>query len=266
MSLIQLQYVLDDTEERVQRVKGVLSEVSVQSGQTEEDSKKVIGACQDVIDKGKELSNELKKRNLEIDKAAEKIKALPKLLADGAQELGTAVGEFVKLTGDGSPMMTAVNWSVYHVQKQMADTKTVAKETLDFLADMVDKKLPGFSFYLNHFVAEAAEGKLTLDQLLAKMLEFSTSAGATMLNVSGWAGNLEDFNRKLKKAAADLKEAEKEATAAGEKVKKAAEEVQNVLAGISATGASGDLGSGGGAGTGHGIVSGLTNALKAARR
>lgn len=83
--------------------------------------------------------------------------------------------------------------------------------------------------------------------------------------VDGLLTELAAFSTQLRTVADDLKAVSAAAGETTKSVKEAATAVDalHTQAGISETGASGDLGSG--AGTG-GVVSGLTNALKAARR
>jgi uncharacterized phage infection (PIP) family protein YhgE len=144
---------------------------------------------------------------------------------EGVVQLNGAVGEFVRFSGDGGPMPTAVNWLLYKIPEalraatdarsffagmmtelngvnhaldstlgKMGEAKAASTEFLDVIASMNEHFAPKASFWLNKLVQDASDTGMSLADLSKQMMDLISAPGWVQLT-GGLDGLLGDVNK-----------------------------------------------------------------------
>ena len=110
---------------------------------------------------------------------------------------------------------TAVVQKLYELKREVVETKKVSTESLDAIEKLIEEKMPRARIWLSKLVQDAADGKMGMDELLAKMNEFVLNPGFQQLDVTTghFYGDLQGFITAFTKLTQQLKDAD--AAAAG---------------------------------------------------
>lgn len=182
--------------------------------------------------------------------------------------VGGAIVEAVRLSGEAVPTLQGVAWSMYEIQTKMEEkSKAVSTEILDQIAKLLDRTVAGHDLWTKHFLAMARDGEIGLDELTAKLEEWFNTPGVIQLNTA-LHGDIPGFIVNFRKMMREIKDGAKESADAWGKAAKKVEEVRNTMAGTSNEGTGGAMGASSDGGTKpSGVVttSGLAAALASTR-
>lgn len=163
-------------------------------------------------------------------------------LIEQAEQTGSAVGnvngviiEAVRMSGEAVPTLQGVMWDMYEITKSVEETSGVSRDILDKLAQLMDETIPQYNLWMKNFLAQAEQGKLSLEELAAKIEEWFGQPGVKQMN-SMLHGDIDNFLISLRKMMGEIEEAGDEAIAIGERVEKQAEEIRNTTSGMERAG------------------------------
>lgn len=97
-------------------------------------------------------------------------------------DVGGAIVEAVRLSGEAVPTLQGVAWELYQTTQKIEETTKVSRDVLDQIASVMDKSVPQYELWTKHWLALAEQGKLSLKDLEKTIEDWFGSVGIQQLN------------------------------------------------------------------------------------
>lgn len=141
-------------------------------------------------------------------------------LIETAERTGSAVGdvngvmiEAVRMSGEVVPVLQGVMWEMYRVREELEEQEKVSTDILDKMAGKMDAFVPQFDLWTKHWLALAANGKMSLEELEKTIEDWFRSPGIIQMNtmlggdINGFILAFRRLMKEITDGAAEVKEA-----------------------------------------------------------